>query len=49
MRGWMGRVDANPAGGMALAADFFVDFGELRAHQVRIEGGDSASDPFCYP
>ena len=49
MRGWMVRVDANPAGGMALAADFFVDFGELRAHQVRLEGGDSSSDSFCYP
>jgi len=26
-----------------------VDFGELRAHQVRLQGGDSSSDSFCYP
>jgi methanethiol oxidase len=45
----MVRVDANPAGGLAFAPDFFVDFGELRAHQVRLEGGDSSSDSFCYP
>jgi selenium-binding protein 1 len=49
MRGWMVRVDANPAGGMAFDPHFFVDFGELRAHQVRLQGGDSSSDSFCYP
>jgi len=49
MRGWMVRVNANPTGGMAFDPDFFVDFGELRAHQVRLEGGDSSSDSFCYP
>jgi selenium-binding protein 1 len=49
MRGWMVRVEANPTGGMAFDADFFVDFGEMRAHQVRLQGGDSSSDSFCYP
>jgi selenium-binding protein 1 len=26
-----------------------VDFGDERPHQVRLEGGDSSSDSFCYP
>jgi selenium-binding protein 1 len=28
---------------------FFVDFGGAKAHQVRLSGGDSSSDSFCYP
>ena len=27
---------------------FFVDFGETRTHQVRLEGGDASTDTFCY-
>jgi selenium-binding protein 1 len=49
LRGWMVKVDADPAGGMAFDADFFVDFGEVRPHQVRLQGGDSSSDSYCYP
>ncbi len=47
--GWMTRVNVNPEGGISLDEDFFVDFGEGRAHQVRLEGGDASSDSFCYP
>ena len=27
----------------------FVDFGDLRGHQVRLQGGDASSDFYCYP
>ncbi len=47
--GWMAKIDANPEGGISVDPDFFVDFGEGRAHQVRLEGGDASSDTFCYP
>ena len=42
-------MNVNPEGGISLDEDFFVDFGEGRAHQVRLEGGDASSDSFCYP
>ena len=35
-------------GGMEIDPAFFVDFGELRGHQVRLEGGDASSDSYCY-
>ena len=47
--GWMTKINVDPNGGMSLDEDFFVDFGEGRAHQVRLEGGDASSDSFCYP
>ena len=47
--GWMAKVNADPNGGMTLDPDFFVDFGPMRSHQVRLEGGDASSDSFCYP
>ena len=47
--GWMAKLDANPEGGLSVDKDFFVDFGPLRPHQVRLEGGDSSSDSFCFP
>ena len=49
IRGWMVKADVIPEGGLRLDTDFFVDFGGLRAHQVRLEGGDASSDSFCYP
>jgi selenium-binding protein 1 len=49
IRGWMVKVDANPAGGMQLDQNFFVEFPEgMRPHQVRLQGGDASSDSFCY-
>ncbi|HXJ03998.1 MAG TPA: selenium-binding protein SBP56-related protein [Candidatus Acidoferrum sp.] len=47
IRGWMAKADVSPAG-FKLDPNFFVDFGERRSHQVRLEGGDSSSDSFCY-
>jgi methanethiol oxidase len=51
IRGWVAKadVDADNGGGFVLDPDFFVDFGDERPHQIRLEGGDSSSDSFCYP
>jgi methanethiol oxidase len=49
IRGWAVQIDANPAGGMQFNEHFFIDFGAERPHQIRLEGGDSSSDSFCYP
>jgi hypothetical protein len=48
VKSWMAKIDASPNGGMKLDETFFVEFGELRAHQVRLEGGDASSDSYCY-
>ena len=48
IQSWMVKVDVNPQGGMQLDPRFLVDFGELRGHQVRLEGGDASSDSYCY-
>jgi methanethiol oxidase len=48
VKSWMAKVDADPAGGMTLDGKFFVEFDGLRAHQVRLEGGDASSDSYCY-
>lgn len=48
IRGWMAKADVSPSGKMRLDSNFFVDFGDLRAHQVRLEGGDASSDSYCF-
>jgi selenium-binding protein 1 len=48
VRSWMVKLDAKPEGGMELDPKFFLEFGELRGHQVRLEGGDASSDSYCY-
>jgi selenium-binding protein 1 len=50
IRGWMVKCDADPAGGLRLDPDFFVPFeAGYRPHQIRLQGGDSSSDSYCYP
>ena len=49
IRGWAAKINASPEGGMTLDEDFFVEFGDERPHQIRLQGGDSSSDSFCYP
>ncbi len=49
IRGWMVKVDVDPEGGMQFDPNFFVDFGDQRAHQIRLQGGDASSDSYCYP
>jgi methanethiol oxidase len=44
----MVKIDAPPNGGMKLDEKFLVEFQALRAHQVRLEGGDASSDSYCY-
>ena len=48
IRGWMVKMDAKPEGGIDFDRKFFLDFGEQRPHQVRLQGGDASSDSYCY-
>jgi selenium-binding protein 1 len=43
----MAKADVSP-GKFEVDPNFFVDFGDLRAHQVRLEGGDASSDSYCF-
>ena len=49
MRSWMVKLNAKPEGGIEFDKRFFLEFKELRSHQVRLEGGDASSDSYCYP
>ncbi len=46
--GWMVKIDTNPEGGMEIDKNFFMEFNDLRPHQVRLQGGDTSSDSYCY-
>lgn len=49
--GWMVKLDV-PEGGLGMTLDpkFFLHFEKgLRGHQIRLQGGDSSSDSYCYP
>ena len=48
IKGWMAMATLDSDGGMSLDADFFVDFGDQRPHQVRLQGGDASTDSFCF-
>jgi methanethiol oxidase len=48
LKGWMAKLDVESEGGITLDPDFFVDFGEKRPHQVRLEGGDASTDSYCF-
>ena len=49
VRGWAAKLDADPNGGLTVDPRFFVEFEGERPHQIRLEGGDSSSDSYCYP
>jgi selenium-binding protein 1 len=49
IRGWVAKLDAPPEGGLAVDPAFYVAFEDERPHQVRLQGGDSSSDSFCFP
>jgi selenium-binding protein 1 len=49
VRSWMVKLTADPNGGLSTDPDFFVEFDDYRAHQIRLEGGDCSSDSYCYP
>jgi selenium-binding protein 1 len=48
IKSWMVKLEAKSEGGMEIDPRFLVDFGELRGHQVRLDGGDASSDSYCY-
>jgi methanethiol oxidase len=49
---WMAKLDTDPhTGGLQADPRFFPngdDFGGLRIHQTRLEGGDASSDSYCH-
>jgi selenium-binding protein 1 len=48
--GWMVKADAGEDGSLTLDPNFYLPFDAgYRPHQVRLEGGDSSSDSYCYP
>jgi selenium-binding protein 1 len=47
LSGWMVKLNVESGGGIAMDPNFFVDFGETRSHQIRLEGGDASTDSFC--
>ena len=49
IQGWMVKLDADPDGGMSFDPRFFLDFGDQRPHQVRLQGGDASTDSYCFP
>jgi methanethiol oxidase len=49
IRGWVAKLDTDPAGGLTLDSDFFVTFEGERPHQIRLQGGDASSDSYCFP
>jgi methanethiol oxidase len=49
VKGWVAKIDANPAGGLTVDPNFFTTFEGERPHQIRLEGGDASSDSYCYP
>jgi methanethiol oxidase len=49
VRSWMAKLDIAEDGTMSFDERFFVQAeAGMRAHQVRLEGGDASSDSFCY-
>lgn len=48
IRGWMAKIDAAPEGGLMLDPKLFVEFDDMRPHQVHLEGGDASSDSYCF-
>jgi len=49
IEGWMVKLDIAKDGGMQLDPKLFAEFGNLRPHQVKLQGGDASSDFYCYP
>jgi len=47
VRGWVAKLDVG-ANGMTIDKRFFLQTGDMRTHQLRLEGGDASSDSYCY-
>jgi len=49
IKGWLAKLDTGNGRGLEVDSRFFVRMEEgLRSHQVRLQGGDSSSDSFCF-
>lgn len=48
IQGWMAMATVDADGAMTLDPEFFLDFGDQRPHQVRLQGGDASTDSFCF-
>ena len=49
IKGWMVQLSAEADGTLAFEPGFLCEFDDgIRAHQVRLDGGDASSDSFCY-
>jgi methanethiol oxidase len=48
INGWMAKIDVEPNGGMKLDSNLFMEVDDLRPHQVRLQGGDTSSDSYCF-
>jgi selenium-binding protein 1 len=51
LRSWLLRINCDPDGGMEIDQNLFVDLhdrpgGPARAHEVRLQGGDCATEIF---
>jgi len=46
--GWSSSTPTRAAGWRSTASFFVNDFRGLRAHQVRLQGGDASSDSYCF-
>jgi methanethiol oxidase len=49
IEGWMVKLEVGRDGAIQFDPKLFVEFGKLRPHQVRLQGGDASSDSYCYP
>ena len=48
IRGCFAKVDVNPEGGATVDLDLFIEFDDgERPQEIRPEGGDPSSDPYC--
>jgi selenium-binding protein 1 len=47
VRGWAVKLDVG-SNGMTIDEKFFLQTGDMRTHQIRLEGGDASSDSYCY-
>jgi methanethiol oxidase len=48
VRGWLTKLDVGSSGGLQPDPRLFLQFENLRPHQVRLEGGDASSDSYCF-
>ncbi len=46
---WFVQARAGSDGSLTLDPNFLVTSAEHRLHQMRLDGGDTSSDSFCYP